>query len=70
MELSIKNLGREAFFMGKLIDLKDSFLRSSEEAFEENDDEFYVWDGQSLCRLPSGVPQVDDAPVVSINQKR
>jgi len=56
--------------MGKLIDLKDSFLRSSEELFEENGDEFFVWDGESLNQLPAGIPQVDDAPVISINQNR
>ncbi len=55
--------------MGKLIDLKDSFLRSSEEAFEEDGDEFFVWDGESLTKLAHGVPQVDDAPVISIKQK-
>lgn len=56
--------------MGKLIDLKDSFLRSSEELFEENGDEFFVWDGDALKQLPAGIPQVDDAPVVSIHNKR
>ncbi len=52
--------------MGKLIDLKASFLRSSEESFEEDGDEFFVWDGDALTKLPSGVPVVPDAPVVSI----
>ncbi|MBC7661251.1 MAG: hypothetical protein H7249_16265 [Chitinophagaceae bacterium] len=56
--------------MGKLIDLKDSFLRSSEELFEENGDEFFVWDGDALSKLPSGIPQVDDARVISIHIKR
>ena len=56
--------------MGKLIDLKDSFLRLSEELFEENDDEFFVWDGEALNKLPSGMPQTDDAPVIYINAKR
>lgn len=56
--------------MGKLIDLKDSFLRSSEELFEENGDEFFVWDGDALKQLPAGIPQVAEAPVVSISNKR
>ncbi len=56
--------------MGKLIDLKDSFLRASEELFEENGDEFFVWDGESLNQLSAGIPQVDDAPVISINQNK
>lgn len=53
--------------MGKLIDLKVSFLRSSEEMFEENGDEFFVWEGDALNQLDSGVPKVDDAPVISIS---
>ncbi len=56
-----------AIGMGKLIDLKASFLRSSEESFEENGDEFFVWDGDGLTKLPAGIPVVPDAPVVAIH---
>lgn len=56
--------------MGKLIDLKDSFLRSSEEMFEEEGDEFFVWNGEALSKLPAGIPQVEDAPVICIASSR
>ena len=42
--------------MGKVIDLKDHFLRSSEETFESQDDEFFVWDGTELRQLVDSIP--------------